>query len=69
MENAVAKPLDEVVLQNRLDSEVVMADCSAKHQGVLTAAGLKLPSKDKVSRWEIFKSKLGKANPIKLIKE
>lgn len=66
LENAVGKPLDEVVLQNRLDSEVVIADCYAKHQGVLTAAGLKLPSKDKLSRWELFKSKL---NQTKLIKE
>jgi hypothetical protein len=61
------EPLEKAVLVNRNESESVLADCDAKHQGVLQAAGLKMPSKDKLSRWEIFKVKLGK--PTQKLKE
>lgn len=52
--------LEAAVLNNRAESEVVLADCKAKHLGVLQAVGLKLPSKDMLSRWDVFKSKLPK---------
>lgn len=54
------EPLEKAVLLNRNESESVLADCKAKHQGVMQAAGLKLPSKDKLSRWDVFKAKLPK---------
>jgi hypothetical protein len=58
----VGDSLEVSILNNRAETSVVLDECSAKHQGVLQATGLKLTPAAKLSTWAKFKAKLPKPN-------